>query len=180
MHLFVLKASDPTPFSCILHVFIILVNGSNSNFFHFFFYFTFLFLVFCLSVCLFYFLFFHLSFPQFFLMFFFFLFIYFLILVSSFLISLPFFSLFLFLYYCYYYYYYYHYHYYFFVINIILFIVIIISNGARLWQGLEVWQISSDIKNKRNSGTHEVDENYGNIFIYLYIFCLFIYLFIIF
>ena len=73
------------------------------------------------------------------------------------------------------------------VIIIIIFIIIIINfyviticfifDGARLWQGLDFWQISGKVNNKRNSGTHEVDENDGNIFIYIC--CLFIYLFII-
>ena len=50
--------------------------------------------------------------------------------------------------------------------------------------GLEVWQISGDVKNKRDGGNHEVDENDDNTFIYIstsfiYLFvCLFMYLFI--
>ena len=41
---------------------------------------------------------------------------------------------------------------------------------VRLWWGLEVWQVSAEFKNKRNSGTHEVDENDDNTFIYIYIY----------
>ena len=50
--------------------------------------------------------------------------------------------------------------------------------------GQEVWQISGDIMNKRDGGSHEVDENDDNTFIYkctslIYLFvCLFMYLFI--
>ena len=36
--------------------------------------------------------------------------------------------------------------------------------------GLEVWQISCDVKNWRNSGSHEVNDNDDNIFIYKYIY----------
>ena len=39
-----------------------------------------------------------------------------------------------------------------------------IFDGTSLWQGLEVWQISAEVKNERNSGTHEVDENDDNTF----------------
>ena len=93
-----------------------------------------------------------------------------------------------------------------FIIVIIIIIIIIIEfyvvticfafDGARLWRGLEVWQISGDVKNKRNGGSNRIDENDDNTFIYIctsfiysfvylcnyliiYIFiCLFIYLFI--
>ena len=61
----------------------------------------------------------------------------------------------------------------FYVVTICVFF-----DGARLWRGLEVWQISGDVKNKRNGGNHEVDENDHNTFIYMYLFHLFIYLFI--
>ena len=57
-----------------------------------------------------------------------------------------------------------------------------VFEGARVWQGLEVWQIYRDLKNKRNGGNHEVDENDDNTFIYIYyiyVHLLFIYLFII-
>ena len=43
-------------------------------------------------------------------------------------------------------------------------------DGARLWQGLEVWLISDDLKNKRDNGNHEVNENDDNTFIYIYIY----------
>ena len=93
-----------------------------------------------------------------------------------------------------------------FIIVIIIIIIIIIEfyvvticfvfDGARLWWGLEVWQISGDVKNKRNGGSNRIDENDDNTFIYIctsfiysfvylcnyliiYLFiCLFIYLFI--
>ena len=42
-------------------------------------------------------------------------------------------------------------------------------DGAKLWRGLEVSQISGDVKNKRDGGNHEVDENDDNTFIYIYI-----------
>ena len=77
---------------------------------------------------------------------------------------------------------------------IIIIIIIIISfyvvticfvfDGARLLRGLEVWQISGDVKTRRDGGNHEVDENDDNAFIYIctfliYLFiCLFIYVFI--
>ena len=75
------------------------------------------------------------------------------------------------------------------IINIIIVIIIIkfyvvticfVFDGAMLWWGLEVWQIFGDVKNKRNGGSHEVDENDDNtfIYIYMYIFYLFIYLII--
>ena len=56
-----------------------------------------------------------------------------------------------------------------------------VFEAARLWWGLEVWQISGDLKNKGNGGNHEVDENDDNTFIYIYIYVhfLFIYLLII-
>ena len=47
------------------------------------------------------------------------------------------------------------------IITIVITIIIIIV--------LEVWQISSDVKNERNGGNHEVDENNDNTFI-IYIF----------
>ena len=50
-------------------------------------------------------------------------------------------------------------------------------DGARLWRGLEVWQISDDVQNKRDGGNHEVDENDDNTF-YIYVRFLFIYLLI--
>ena len=74
---------------------------------------------------------------------------------------------------------------YHFVNNIILIIVIIIIinfyvvticfvfDGARLQRGFEVQQISGKVKNKRNSGTHKVDDEmiiYIYIYIYIYIF----------
>ena len=75
------------------------------------------------------------------------------------------------------------------IITIIIIIVIIIIikfcvaiicfvfDEAKLWRGLEVWQISSEVKNKRNGGSHEVDE-IDNTFIYIYTYLLFIYLFV--
>ena len=51
------------------------------------------------------------------------------------------------------------------IITIIIVIIIIkfyvvticfIFYGARLGRGLEVWQISGDVKNKRDGGNHEV------------------------
>ena len=42
-----------------------------------------------------------------------------------------------------------------------------VFEAARLWWGLEVWQISGDLKNKGNGGNHEVDENDDNTFIYI-------------
>ena len=93
--------------------------------------------------------------------------------------------------YCYYCYQdYYCYHYYkiviiiiiiiidFIIIFIIVAIIVIIIikfysvsicfvfDRLRLWQGLEVWQISGDVKNKTNGGSPKVDENHDNIFIY--------------
>ena len=41
----------------------------------------------------------------------------------------------------------------------------------------EVWQISGDVKNKRDGGNHEVDESDDNTFMYIYVHFLFIYLF---
>ena len=75
------------------------------------------------------------------------------------------------------------------IINIIIIIkfyvvtICFVFDGERLWRGLEAWQISGDIKNKRNGGSHEVDENDDNTFIYIYIYIyiynlVFIYLFI--
>ena len=52
-----------------------------------------------------------------------------------------------------------------------------LSDGARLRRSLEVWQISSDLRNKRNGGSHEVDE-IDNTFVYIYVHLLFIYLFV--
>ena len=43
---------------------------------------------------------------------------------------------------------------------------------------LKVWQISGDVKNKRNGGSHEVDEIDDNTLIYIYVRLLFIYLFV--
>ena len=59
---------------------------------------------------------------------------------------------------------------------------VLFFDGTRLWRGLQVWQISGDVKNKRN----EIDENDDNTFVYIYIYIiylfvclfLFIYLFI--
>ena len=67
-----------------------------------------------------------------------------------------------------------------FIIIIIKFYVVTICfifDGAKLWRGLEVWQISGDVKNKRDGINHEVDENDHNTFI-IYVHFLFIYLFI--
>ena len=50
-------------------------------------------------------------------------------------------------------------------------------DGARLRRSLEVWQISSDLRNKRNGGSHEVDE-IDNTFVYIYVHLFFIYLFV--
>ena len=76
----------------------------------------------------------------------------------------------------------------FIIINIIIIIIIIIKfyvvpicfvfDEARLWRGLDVWQISGDGKNKRNGGSHEVNEIDDNTFIYIYLHLLFIYLFV--
>ena len=57
-----------------------------------------------------------------------------------------------------------------------------VFDRARLWWGLQLWQISGNVKNKRNGGNHKVDENDDNAFINMYIFyfvfiCLFMYLF---
>ena len=71
---------------------------------------------------------------------------------------------------------------------IIIFIIIIIIkfyyvtiyfvfDRARLWQGLEVWQISGDGKNKRNVGSPKVDENDDNIFLFIFIY-IYIYVYI--
>ena len=47
------------------------------------------------------------------------------------------------------------------------------------WRGLEVWQIFGDVKNKRNGGSHEVDEMYLFMYLFIYLFVyLIIYLFI--
>ena len=75
-------------------------------------------------------------------------------------------------YYCYYYYYYYYYHH--------QVLCCFAFHGGRLWRDLEVWQISGDLKNKRNVGSHEIDENNVNTFIYIYIYVhlLFIYFFV--
>ena len=51
-------------------------------------------------------------------------------------------------------------------------------DGARLLQGLEIWKISGDVKNKRNCGSHEVHEIDDNTFVYIYVHLLFIYLFV--
>ena len=39
-------------------------------------------------------------------------------------------------------------------------VLVLMEQG--LWQGLEVWEISISVKNKSNSGNHEVDENDDN------------------
>ena len=62
------------------------------------------------------------------------------------------------------------------IINTIIIIIIIIIkfyvvticfvfDGARLRWSLEVWEISGDVKNKRNGGSHKADENDDNTFI---------------
>ena len=51
---------------------------------------------------------------------------------------------------------------------------VLFFDGTRLWRGLQVWQISGDVKNKRN----EIDENDDNTFVYIYIYIYIIYLFV--
>ena len=82
-------------------------------------------------------------------------------------------------YYCYFSYYCYEYYHIVIIILVIIILTTIIRfyavticfifDGARLWRELEVSQISGDVKNKRNGGNHEVDENDDNTFIYIYI-----------
>ena len=75
-----------------------------------------------------------------------------------------------------------------FFINFYVDAICFTFDGAGLWRGLEVWQISSDVKKKRNSATQSADENddhththtHTHTYIYINIFCLFIYLFNIF
>ena len=51
------------------------------------------------------------------------------------------------------------------IIIIIIFYVVtvcFIFDVGRLWWDLAIWQISGEVKNKINSGIHEVDENDDN------------------
>ena len=68
------------------------------------------------------------------------------------------------------------YHYYQVVCCVVT--ICFVFDGARLSRGLDVWEISDDVKNKRNGGSHEVDEIDDNTFIYIYVHLLFIYLFV--
>ena len=57
----------------------------------------------------------------------------------------------------------------FIIISFYVVTICFIFDGARLCWGLEVWQISGEVENKRNSGTHEVDVNVDKTYIYIYI-----------
>ena len=69
-----------------------------------------------------------------------------------------------------------------FIIIIRFYVVTIcfVFDRARLWWDLEVWQISGNVKNRRDGGNHEVDENDDNTFTFMYICASLIYLFILF
>ena len=58
----------------------------------------------------------------------------------------------------------------FIIISFYVVTICFIFDGARLCWGLEVWQISGEVENKRNSSTHEVDVNVDKTFIYIYIY----------
>ena len=58
----------------------------------------------------------------------------------------------------------------FIIISFYVVTICFIFDGARLCWGLEVWQISGEVENKRNSSTHEVDVNVDKTFIYRYIY----------
>ena len=86
--------------------------------------------------------------------------------------------IYLYCYYCYFSYYCYDYYHIVILLLVIIIVIIIIGfyvvticfifDGARLWPG--AWQISRNVKNKRNGGYHEADENDDNTFIYIYIY----------